>query len=121
VIDEHGGTAGVLTVEDLVEEVVGDIADEHDAPELTVIREAYSVVLVGSLHPDEVAEACGFEMPEGQYETLAGFALDVLQRIPNEGELFTYEGWRFEVVEMDRRRIASLRLTPPGVDGEAGR
>ncbi len=121
VIDEHGGTAGVLTVEDLVEEVVGDISDEHDEPELTVIREAYSVVLAGSLHPDEVAEVCGFEMPEGQYETLAGFALDVLQRIPNEGELFTHEGWRFEVVEMDRRRIASLRLTPPGVDGEADR
>lgn len=120
VIDEHGGTAGVLTVEDLVEEVVGDIADEHDAPELTVIREAHSVVLAGSLHPDEVAEACGFELPVGEFETLAGFAIDTLQRIPAVGELFTYGGWRFEVVEIDGRRVAALRLSPPGVINGGG-
>lgn len=113
VVDEHGGTAGVITVEDLVEEVVGEISDEHDEPELTVIREAHSVVLAGSLHPDEVAEACGFEVPDGDYETLAGFALAILQRLPAEGEIFTVDGWRFEIAEMDRRRIASLRLTPP--------
>ena len=113
VVDEHGGTAGLVTVEDLVEEVVGDIADEHDeVGEMTVVREAGSVLLAGSLHPDEVWEACGFEMPEGDYETLAGFALDQLQRIPNEGEIFTLDGWRIEVVETEGLRIVSLRLTP---------
>ncbi len=112
VVDEHGGTAGLVTMEDLVEEVVGDIVDEHDlAGELTVFREAGSVLLAGSLHPDEVWEACGFEMPEGEYETLAGFALDQLQRIPTEGEIFTFAGWRLEVAEVDRQRIVAVRLT----------
>ncbi len=110
VIDEHGGTAGVVTVEDLVEEVVGEIDDEHDDPELTVVRHGNVVILAASLHPDEVLEACGFEIPDGDYETLAGFALVQLQRVPREGEVFIYEGWRFQVVEMDRRRIASLRM-----------
>jgi len=114
VVDEHGGTAGVLTVEDLVEEVVGDITDEHDAPELTVIQESGSVVVAASLHPYEVLEACGFVVPDGPYETLAGFALDRLQRIPVEGEIFTHDGWRLEVVEMDRLRIATIRLSAPG-------
>ncbi len=113
VVDEHGGTAGLVTMEDLVEEVVGDISDEHDlVGELTVVRESGSVVLSGSLHRDEVWEACGFEIPDGDYETLAGFALDQLQRIPAEGELFTFAGWRLEVVEVDRQRIVAVRLTP---------
>ena len=60
-------------------------------------------------------EACGFEVPEGEYETLAGFALDQLQRIPREGEIFTFAGWRFEVTEVEGRRIVALRLRPPEV------
>jgi CBS domain containing-hemolysin-like protein len=69
--------------------------------------------LPGTLHPDEVREACGFEMPEGEYETLAGFVLDRLGRIPDVGDQFSYDGWLIEIVEMDRRRVARLRLTAP--------
>jgi CBS domain containing-hemolysin-like protein len=69
--------------------------------------------LPGTLHPDEVSEACGFEIPEGEYETLAGFVLDRLGRIPKEDDAFVYDGWRIEVAEMDRRRIARVRLTAP--------
>ena len=88
VVDEHGGTAGVVTLEDLLEEIVGEIDDEHDdATELTVVEDEGVTVLDGGLHRDEVIDACGFAMPDGPYETLAGCILDRLQRIPVEGEV----------------------------------
>ncbi len=115
VVDEHGGTAGILTVEDILEEIVGEIEDEYDreAPALTRIEEPGTTLLSGSLHHDEIADACHFEMPEGDYETLAGFVLSQLGRIPVPGDRFMHEGWRVEVVAMDRRRIASVRLVAP--------
>lgn len=114
VIDEHGGTAGIVTLEDILEEIVGEIDDEHDeATGDTVAVEPGVYVLAGTLHADEVAERCGFEVPDGDYETLAGFVLDRLGHLPEPGEEVTCDGWRIEVVEMDRRRIASLQLTEP--------
>ncbi len=114
VVDEHGGTAGVVSLEDLLEEIVGEIDDEHDdATELTVVEDEGVTVLDGGLHRDEVADACGFVIADGDYETLAGFILDALQRIPVEGEVLRVDGWQLEVVEMDRNRIASVRLHEP--------
>jgi CBS domain containing-hemolysin-like protein len=115
VVDEHGGTAGIITVEDLVEEIVGEIDDEHDprTPQLTVIEGAGEYLLSGALHTDEVREACGFEMPEGDYETLAGFILDRLGHIPEVNEEVTYDGWCLRVLELDRLRISTVRLIPP--------
>lgn len=111
VVDEHGGMEGILTIEDIVEEIVGEIEDEHD-PEPDQPREVGgSFVMSGSLHPDEVEEACGFKVPEGHYETLAGFVLDQLQRVPAKGEILDHDGWRLEIAEMDRWRIAELQLT----------
>lgn len=113
VLDEHGGTTGIVTTEDIVEEIVGEIADEYDTDdEVMFVAEPGSFVISGSLHHDEVEEICGFKMPEGGFETVAGFALDKMQRLPREGELFVHEGWRIEIVEMDRRRIETVRLTP---------
>jgi CBS domain containing-hemolysin-like protein len=117
VADEYGGTAGLLTLEDVIEEIVGDIADEYDVgePELTRRQQPGEWVLGGTLHPDEVFDACGFEIPEGEYETLAGFVLDRLGRIPERpGDTFDHDGWRFEVVEMDRKRVATVRVVAPG-------
>jgi CBS domain containing-hemolysin-like protein len=115
VVDEYGGTAGIITLEDVLEEIVGEIDDEYDRapPRLTNVLPEGTYELPGTLHPDEVREACGLEIPEGDYETLAGFVLDRLGRIPNEGDAFFYDGWRIEVAEMERRRIAKVRLTAP--------
>ena len=115
VVDEYGGTAGVITLEDVLEEIVGEIDDEYDrvAPRLTSVLPQGTYELPGTTHPDEVREACGLEVPEGEYETLAGFVLDRLGRIPAVGDGFFHEGWWISVAEMDRRRIALVRLTAP--------
>jgi CBS domain containing-hemolysin-like protein len=114
VIDEHGGTAGILTLEDVLEEIVGEVDDEYDESTSLTIGVAPGIfLLAGTLHPDEVEEACGLVIPEGEYETIAGFILAELGKIPRVGEGLTYEGWRIRVAEMDGLRIASLRATAP--------
>ena len=115
VVDEYGGTAGIITLEDVLEEIVGEIDDEHDrpAPRLTQVQRPGEWVVDGSLHHDEVYDACGFDMPDGPYETLAGFVLERLGHIPDVGERVELGGWVLTVEAMDRRRIASVRLLAP--------
>ncbi|MFZ6002818.1 MAG: hemolysin family protein [Actinomycetota bacterium] len=122
VVDEHGGTAGIITLEDVLEEIVGEIDDEHDRPahRMTVLARAGEWLLEGSLHPDEVFDACGFRVPEGEYETLAGFVLSALGHIPEVGESFEHEGWRVEVAGRDRLRVSTVRLRhDPASQGRA--
>jgi CBS domain containing-hemolysin-like protein len=111
VADEYGGVAGIVTLEDLLEEIVGEIEDEYDAVPVTSPLPSGSAVLDGSLHLDEVEEAVGLHLPEGPYETLAGFVLARLGHLPAVGERVRHDGWDLEVLEMDRRRIASVRAT----------
>ena len=115
VVDEYGGTAGIVTLEDLVEEIVGDVRDEHDAGEQARVRPlgAGSWLVSGLLRDDEVAEATGFLMPEGDYETLAGLVLARLGRIPDVGDDVDVDGWHLTVTRRDRNRIADLRITTP--------
>ncbi len=115
VVDEHGGTAGIITLEDLLEEIVGEIDDEYDvvSPQLSRVEDPGNYIVSAALHPDEVADACDFEIPDGPYETLAGFVLVQLGHIPVPGELFDYDGWRVEVMAVDRLRITTVRLAAP--------
>lgn len=121
VVDEYGGTDGLVTVEDLAEELVGVIADEHDtaAPDLPDLVEELTLpgepayLVDGVLRSDEVAERTGYRLPEGPYETLAGFLLARLGRLPAPGETLRADGWEFTVVEVERHRIAQVRMVPP--------
>jgi len=119
VVDEYGGTDGVVTVEDLVEELVGDILDEHDpapsdvAPDLTAPGGERTFHVDGMLREDEMLEQTGFRLPEGPYETLAGFLMARLGHIPVVGETVEENDWEFTVVEVDRRRIEQVRVVRP--------
>ncbi|GIE80980.1 hypothetical protein Aph02nite_69300 [Actinoplanes philippinensis] len=120
VVDEYGGTDGVVTIEDLVEELVGEIADEHDADldetgtqELTAPGGEKTFLVDGLLREDEVHEQTGFRLPEGPYETLAGFLLARLGHIPVAGESLEEHGWEFTVMEVDRHRIEQVRVVAP--------
>jgi CBS domain containing-hemolysin-like protein len=126
VIDEYGGTDGVVTIEDLVEEMVGEIADEHDVSytnveiELTSPSDAREHLVEGVLREDELREQTGFRLPEGPYETLAGFLMSRLGHIPSVGETVREIGWEFTVVETDRHRVEQVRVVRPahGEDSE---
>ncbi len=122
VVDEHGGTAGILTLEDVLEQLVGEVDDEDDPLSLTGGVADGVYVAAGTLHPDEVEDLCGLAIPDGDYETVAGFVLQRMGRIPAAGDTVDHDGWRIEVAEMDGLRIAALQLTAPGsiTAGEGG-
>lgn len=108
VVDEYGGTAGIVTLEDLVEELVGDIEDEFDRPES--VRIADGSVFSGLLRLNEFAERAGVTLPDGPYETVAGYVMTTLGRLPTPGDVVTAPESTLEVVEMDGRRLAAVRV-----------
>jgi putative hemolysin len=111
VVDEYGGTAGIVTLEDLVEEVIGDIRDEYDNARADVIRlRGGGLDLSGLVNLDEAAEVIGTRLPEGPYETLAGFLIAQLGRLPRTGDEVVHDGLRFTVHSMDGRRASRVRI-----------
>jgi putative hemolysin len=113
VVDEYGGTDGIVTLEDLIEEVIGDIRDEYDTP--TVDGPALGsgeFDVEGLLNLDEFADVTGIRLPEGPYETVAGFVMRALGRLPTVGDVVGVEGRLVTVTKMDGRRIALLRVAP---------
>jgi CBS domain containing-hemolysin-like protein len=111
VVDEYGGTAGIVTVEDVLEELVGEIEDEFD-PRGHVVRRvgAGRHLLLGSLRVDRVEELFGLTLPEGEYETVAGFVLDRLGHIPEPGERVELDGWELTVTAVEGVRITEIAL-----------
>ncbi len=111
VVDEYSGTAGIATMEDLIEELVGDIRDEYDVPEAGAPRRRGGVLEVdGLLNLDEVEEQTGVRLPEGPYETLGGFVMAILGHLPRVGEAVEVDGHRLTVSKLDGRRVARVKV-----------
>jgi putative hemolysin len=121
VVDEYGGTAGIVTLEDLVEELVGDIRDEYDlAEDMGGRTTAGELTVDGLLNLDEFADRTGVALPDGPYETVAGFVVASLGRLPEEGDVVGVDGRELEVIAVEGRRASRLRLTaPPPEPGES--
>ena len=121
VIDEYGGTAGIVTLEDLMEEVVGDIRDEYDV-ESAIARRLLGgdVVVDGLLNIEDFAEESGVELPDGPYETVAGYVVATLGHVPRIGEAVEVAGRRLTVEELDGRRVSRVRVSAaPEVPGRS--
>ncbi|WP_349426844.1 hemolysin family protein [Microbacterium sp. LWS13-1.2] len=113
VVDEYGGTAGVVTLEDLVEEIVGEVLDEHDRRRAGIVRVEDTVIFPGELRPDEVRDRTGIRIPEGDvYDTVGGYIMSVLERIPVAGDTVEIEDGALEVQRMEGRRVDRVRFTP---------
>jgi len=111
VVDEYGGTAGLVTVEDLLEEIVGEIRDEYDVESEAVVDEGDGIfVLSGRVSVDEVHDRLGVEIEREGFETVGGYLLSNLGRMPYVGERFEMDGLDVEVLEVERRRIVKVRL-----------
>jgi len=125
VVDEYGGTAGVATLEDLVEEIVGEVLDEHDLRRAGIIRSEGAVVFPAELRPDELLDRTGIRVPEGEvYDTVGGFLMSELERIPAVGDEVEVEDGTLAVERMAGRRVDRVRFTakpmPTGVDENGG-
>lgn len=131
VVDEHGGVDGVLTVKDLVSQLVGSLPDEFDKPEEAEISrvDASRWLVDGACPADRLRTELapyGLDLPEGEYVTVGGFLFDRFGKIPAEGDTVEHDGWEFRVAEMDRRRIAKTVVRAPsgsmspGVEGAGG-
>ncbi len=111
VVDEYGGTAGIITIEDIVEEIVGEIADEHEDEEATVVDLGDDRYLVsGLLRVDALEEMLDAKLAGEDYETVAGMIFTTLGRIPKAGAVVKKNGWSFEVDRADKRRIYRVRV-----------
>ncbi|MHB1447198.1 MAG: hemolysin family protein [Acidimicrobiales bacterium] len=115
VVDEYGGVEGVLTIKDLVGELVGELPDEFDqAEEAPVVRvDPHRWQVAGDCPVADLNEALPVDLPEGEYVTLGGFLFHRFGHIPEEGETLLHRGWEFRVSEMDRRRVAKVVVKAP--------
>lgn len=114
VVDEYGGTAGIITIEDIVEEIVGEIEDEFDPDNKYLTRLSDTQWLVDGRFPCDDAAELGWPIQDSsEYETVAGFVLDLADGLPNPGDVFEVEGYKFRVQSMRGRRIALMRVTAP--------
>jgi CBS domain containing-hemolysin-like protein len=113
VVDEYGGATGIVTLEDIVEQIVGEIDDEHDRTPATVERlPDGSYWVAARTHIDELNEALDWTLPKQDFETVAGLVLATLHRIPRTGEEFQIPGYIITVLEADARRVGAVKITP---------
>jgi CBS domain containing-hemolysin-like protein len=119
-VDEYGGTAGVVTIEDLLEEIVGPIQDEYDAEEAPIRIQSDRVAVVdGTVHLEEVNAALGIDLPAGEVDTVGGFVTSLLGHVPAQGDCVTHDGIELSVERVDGHRIVQVKITkaePAGVE-----
>jgi len=117
VVDEYGDVQGLVTLEDILEEIVGDIRDEHDIAMIGVRRQPDGSVLVeGSAPIRDLNRALGWELPDEEATTIAGLVIHEARTIPDQGQQFVFHRFRFEVLRKQKNRITLLRLTPPATE-----
>ena len=116
VIDEYGGTAGVLTLEDILEELVGEISDEFDPAELEPRSSEGAWVVPGGIRRDELERLTGLILPEGETETVSGAISEALGRLPARGDRVDHDGWVLRVLTMDGRRAGQIEVVAPPPD-----
>lgn len=117
VADEHGGTAGLVTLEDLVEELVGELTDEHDRARVDLVRQGDSFTFDAALRPDELYDRTGVQVPEDEeYETVGGFVTDRLDRLPDVGDEVGLDAGTLRVERIDGARVDRVRFTPAELD-----
>lgn len=114
VTDEYGGTSGIITIEDIVEEVVGEIMDEHDneEPRLTVLNDG-SILVDARLEIKKLENHLGIEFPAGEYESVGGFIIHLLGRIPQTSEKISYDNLKMVIKKADQRKIDKILITAP--------
>jgi magnesium and cobalt transporter len=111
VVDEYGGTAGLVTLEDLIEEIFGEIHDEYDVKNLPVTDLGGGLfVLDARMHREEAEELLGIEFPDDEYETVGGFILQHFGRIPRKGESFHYKNFQVTILETTERAVARVKF-----------
>lgn len=111
-VDEHGSTSGIVTLEDIAEELVGEIQDEHDRPTHSVTGDnSGRISTPGNIRPDELSHF-GVDLPEGEYASIGGLIVHRLGRLPRRGDVVEEGGWRLQVITAERRRVCEVEITP---------
>lgn len=122
VTDEYGGTAGIITIEDIIEEIVGEIMDEHDAePPLLTVTDERTILVDARLEAEKLAEHFGVTLPEGDFESVGGFVIHLLGRVPDVGEKIEYKDLEMTIKSADDRKISRILIAhQPSSNSEAG-